>query len=147
MESTAEVIGGGRIGWERVAHGMDRQLDRGLTTARHWQDYLEGKHYQVYDPRMRPMKAPDGSLIVHQDAGYLDSWAHFERWKREHPDATVPGSVRRIRTNGQHAAWAAAGFPDLEAREEFLGVHGAVCPKRCGTEFGREAEPTQGATP
>ena len=85
-----ELLGGGAVGWEYVEQAMERQVDRGLTSVGAYVHHLEGH---------------DGA------ARTMDSHQHFLQWKAAHPDKPVPRAVVRIRTDREHAAWAAAGFP------------------------------------
>lgn len=143
MEPVANLLPKGGTGWELVARLMDRQLERGTCTARDWQDHLEGRPYTLYDDRMRPMKDATGALVVRQDPPMLDSWAYFERWRRDHAEDQPTPAVRRIRSSDQHARWAAAGLAEIEPREEFLRVHAGTCSRRCGVEPGAEPKPIQ----
>jgi len=131
LERISSMVGKGLSGWELVALHMDRQLESGKSTPKAWQDYLNGEPYQLFDMKMRPLKDKSGALVIYRDPPIMQSWLHFETWRREHPDATVPASVRRIRSDEQHWERASAGFPEMDAREEFIQVHRGRCSANC----------------
>jgi len=58
-------------GWSFVAHHMERQIEKRVTTA------------QAYEHHLR-------------EEGLMPGWLRFQKWTEEHPGEDVPDKINRV---------------------------------------------------